>query len=123
MVDENQPEQTRIKITALRVSPSQPGNNGWNNKGHGDKKPKVIPVLPPDNIVPGEITDICYARLAARFDDHPADMRPQKAAVSVVRIKICVSVAMVCTVTPRPPFNGTLDCACADRSEEVLQWF
>lgn len=74
-----------------------------------------------DDIVPAEVTDIGNARLSTGFDQHPTDVTPVKAFVSVVRVELSVSIPVVSSVTTRPPLDGTLNCTSASKGEEVLQ--
>ena len=45
-----------------------------------------------------KVGDVGHAWLVVGFDDHPADMGPEEAMVHAIRVKIRVSIAMVCMV-------------------------
>ena len=55
-------------------------------------------MLPFDNRVLAQITDICNAWFTTRFEQHPANVRVEKAFVGVIRIEVGVGVSMVCSV-------------------------
>lgn len=80
-------------------------------------------MLPPDNLGPGQVRDVGNTGFAARLDDHPADVGVPEALVGVVGIEVGVGVAVVCAVTSRPPFDGTLDGTGAGGGKEVLEGF
>jgi hypothetical protein len=78
-------------------------------------------MLPLDDRVPGQVTDVCHARLATGLDYHPAHMGPKKSLVGIVWVEVGVGVTVVCAVAPCPPLNGTFDGPCAQCCENVLE--
>jgi hypothetical protein len=50
-------------------------------------------------------------------------MGPDQAVMSAIRVKVGVGVAMVGTVTARPPLDGTLYSASASHGQEVFERF
>jgi hypothetical protein len=78
-------------------------------------------MLPSDHLVLAKVRDVGNSGLAAGFDDHPADVGPEKAVVGTVRVEISVCVTMVGTMTTGPPLDGSLDRAGASNRKEVLQ--
>jgi len=77
--------------------------------------------LPADNLVAREVRDISDTRLAARLEDHPADMGPDQAVVGTIGVKVGVCVTMVRTVTTRPPLDRALYGACASHGQKVFE--
>jgi len=76
VVDEAQPQDTRIYVTTLRVSPSQPRDNCGKDEAHQKDEMDVVSVLESDDLILAEITDIGNARLSTGFDHHPANVTP-----------------------------------------------
>jgi hypothetical protein len=46
---------------------------------------------------------------------------PDKAVVSAIRIKVGIGVAMVSSVSARPPFDRTLDGTSTGHSQRILE--
>ena len=113
MMNETQPQHTRIHVPALGITPPNPRNKSGHDERHQQDEPQVIPVLPPNNGVLVEITNIGDPRFSAGLDDHPADMGPEEAAVCVVGVEFGIGVSVVCAVAAGPPFDGAFDCASA----------
>ena len=78
-------------------------------------------VLPADDRVPAQVADICSAGFATRLDQHPADVGPEKSAVSVIRIEFGVGVSVVRAMSTRPPFDGAFDGAGASQCEGIFK--
>ena len=96
---------TSIHITAPKVTPAKPADNGGQDEAHADDKGAVPAVLPPDDLVLVQVTDIGDTRLAAGLDEHPADVGPPEAIVGIVWIEGRVGVAVVRAVAARPPLD------------------
>jgi hypothetical protein len=117
MMDESRAHSTSVEETTLEVSPKEAGNEGRDDVAHEDQEPDVVVVLPADDPVLAEVADVGDTRLATGLDEHPTHVRPPETLVSRVRVKVGVGVAVVGTVTTRPPLDGTLDGASTSQSE------
>jgi len=113
VMDKDKSKQTRIYVPAHPVSPPVPSDKRREHHSHEKHQLEVVSMLPPDNIVLGEIAHVCYTGFTTRLDDHPADVRPKQALMGIVRVKIGVGVPVVRTMTTRPPSNGSLNSTCA----------
>jgi hypothetical protein len=118
---ETQSENSSIDIPSLCVTPKQPRDNGRHHKCHDRNQQKVISVLPFNDFILGQIANISDAGLAPWLNHHPSYMRPQEAFVGIVRIEIGVGVAMVSTVSTRPPLDRPFDGTCTCDSEKILE--
>ncbi len=118
---EAETDYTGIDTSATSVTPTVMGNEGGNGKGRDDDEDEVILVLPLDDSVLVQVSDVGDTRLATGLDEHPANMRIEKATVSIVRVKVSVGVAMMGTVTTRPPLDGAFDSTSTSEGEKVLQ--
>jgi len=45
----------------------------------------------------------------------------EETLVSIVRVKVCISVAMVSTMSTRPPLDGAFDGASTEHSKDILE--
>lgn len=121
MVDESRAHSTSIEESALEVSPKQTRNESRDDVAHEDQEPDVVVVLPSDNLVLAQVANVGDTRLATGLDEHPTHVRPPESLVSRVRVEVGVGVAMVSTMTARPPLDGTLDGACTSQSQPNLE--
>jgi len=85
---ETQPQHARIHVPTLGISPPNPQNNSGHDECHQQDEPQVIPVLPPNNGVLIEITNIGDPRFSAGLDDHPADVGPEEPGVGRCRGRV-----------------------------------
>lgn len=120
-MDKDQTKGSSEEITASPVTPEQAGNDSGNNEAEGQKESGVPAVLPLDDIVLAEITDIGDSGLSARLEQHPADMREPETVVGIVRVQLGVGVSVMGAVATRPPFNGTLHSSGSCHCENILQ--
>jgi hypothetical protein len=65
-------------------------------------------LLPAHDLVLGEVADVRATRLAARLEEHPADVGVPEPLLCVVWVEFGVGVAMMCTVATRPPLDWAL---------------
>ena len=98
VMNETQPENACINIATQGIVPEQPGDDSWNSEGNNKDHGKIIFMLPFDNRVLAQITDVRNAWLTTRFEQHPANVGVEKAFVSIIRIEVGVGVSMVCSV-------------------------
>lgn len=120
-MNDDKTNDTCVNVSTPRVVPEQPRNDGGNDETTDEDELQVPPVLPSDDGVLGEITDICGTGLSARLDKHPTDVGPVETLVGVVWVKVGVGVSVVSTVTSGPPFDRAFDCTRSGHCEEVLQ--
>ena len=109
MMDENQSQQTSIYVATHPVTPSKTSYQGWENDSHDEHQLEVVTVLPLDDIVLGQVTNVRHARLAARLQDHPTNMGPEQSFVGIIRVEVGVGVPVVSAVATGPPSDRTLD--------------
>lgn len=120
MVDEAETGRTREEEAAFEITP-QASDQGRDHKAEHDDEPHIPPVLPLDDGALAQVADVGDTGLAARLDEHPADMREEEALVRVVGIEVRVGVAVMRAVATRPPLDGAFHGAGACSSQEVLQ--
>lgn len=75
-------------------------------------------MLPPDDGVLVEVRHVCDAGFATGFEDHPADVGPEKTVVCAVGVKIGVGIAVVSAMTTTPPFDRAFDGTRTSDSED-----
>lgn len=121
VVNEEKTSGSREEEPSSPISPSKTSYDGREDESHTDDEVHVPTVLPADNLVLGEIGDIGNTGSATRLNEHPSNVRPPESLVSRVRVEVGIGVAMVSTVTTRPPFDRTFNCARSSESEEILQ--
>jgi hypothetical protein len=78
-------------------------------------------VLPPDDLVAGEVGHVGDTDLASGLDEHPSDVSPPETLVGRVRVELGVGVAVVSAVAARPPLDRALDGARAGERETKLK--
>jgi len=120
-MNKNEPRNPGKEVAALPVAPKQTRDGGRDTESKGQKQGNIPAVLPPHNLVLAQIADVGDAGLTTWFEEHPTDVGKPEALVSVVRVQVGVSVTVVGTVAPGPPFNRTLDGTSTSHSQYVLQ--
>lgn len=121
MMHKHQPQHTGIDISAPRVSPEQPRNDGRQHEAHQDDHGQIVLVLEPDDGVLAQIADVRNTRLPPGLDEHPTDVTPEEALVGVVGVEVGVGVAVMGTVATAPPLNGALDGTSTKEGQHILQ--
>ena len=121
VVDKEQTSKGAIKVTAAPVPPEIAGDDGRKEDAHEEDEGDEPVVLPADDGVAGEIGDISDTRFATGLEEHPTDVGPEEAAMGTIGIEVGVGVAMVSTVTARPPLDRALNRTCASESEKVFE--
>lgn len=71
-MDKAQTGSPSVKVAPAPVAPAETRDEGGEAKGHEEDEPQIPAVLPPDNLVLGEIRNISNTGLATRLEDHPA---------------------------------------------------
>lgn len=121
MVDEAQTSRASVEKTSYPVTPAETSDSGRNQQTNAKDEVDVPAVLPLDDLILAQVTNIRHAGLVAGLEDHPANVRVPEALVGVVRVEVGVGVPMVSTVTAGPPLDGALDCARSCHCQEVLE--
>ena len=119
-MDEAQTRCASKEEATLPVSPKR-RDGGREEESEGDDEVDVPAVLPPDDCGLAQVADVGNTGLAAGLQQHPSDVGEPEASVRVVRVELGVCVAMVRTVTTRPPLDGAFDRAAPRDGKEVLQ--
>jgi hypothetical protein len=120
VMDEEQASRTSVEVTTLPVTPTKASNDSRDDETHGEDKVDVVFVLPPHDLVLAQIADVRNTGFAARFQEHPADVRVPKSLMSVVRVEVGIGVSVVSAVATRPPLDRPLNRADASKGKNVL---
>lgn len=121
VVDKAESSGTSKEESTPPVTPTESGDESWENEAHADDEVEVPLLLPLDDLVFGEIRDVGRSDGSAGLDEHPPDVRVEEALVSVVGVEVGVGVSVVGSVASGPPLDGTLDGACTEDGKEVLE--
>lgn len=121
MVDEEEASGAGEEESAAEVAPAESSDDGREDEAHAEDEREIVAVLPLDDRVVVEVGNVGDTGTTARLDDHPAKVSPPEALLRRIRVEVCVGVAMVCAVSPRPPFHAPLDCAASSKCQEVLE--
>lgn len=122
MVDKAQTSSTSIEEATLPVTP-ECSNTGGQEEAKEEDKVDIPPVLPLHDFALAQVADISNTGTVAGLDKHPPNVREKEALVRIVRIEVCVGIAVMCTVTTGPPFDGTLNSTGSCSRKEVLKGF
>lgn len=123
MVNDRESQEACEVNAAPPVVPQQAGDGHRQEEAKNERKRKEPPVLPIRYPILFEVDCISRARPDAGFGEHPSQMRPPQATMSAVWIKVGVSVAVMSTMLPAPPPNGTLHRTSTCDGKETLQRF
>jgi len=74
MMNKYQSHDASIDISALPVTPTKPANQSGHGECHDKHEQNVVLVLPLDDRVPRQVTDVGGTGLATGLDDHPTNM-------------------------------------------------
>jgi len=74
MVHKYQSHDTSVDESTLPVTPSDTTCDGGDNKSHNEHEQNVVLVLPLDDRVPRQVTNIGDTKLATGLDEHPTNM-------------------------------------------------
>ena len=109
MVNEAETGSAGVDIASPEVTPAKVADEGREDETACEDEGAVPPVLPPNDLVPAQVTNVGDTGLATGLDEHPADMRPPETEVRIVGIERGVGVAVMRTVTTAPPFDRTFN--------------
>lgn len=109
MVNEEESASAGVEETAAPVSPTKTCNCHGHDETHDENERNVVLVLPSHYGALVEIADVRITDLASGFPEHPANVGPPEALVSVVGVEVGVRVAVMRSMAARPPSNGTLN--------------
>ena len=72
VMDEAKTSGTRVHEATRKITPAEPADSGGQDEAHAEDEGAVPAVLPPDDLVLVQVTDIGDTRLATRLDEHPS---------------------------------------------------
>lgn len=121
VVDKAKTSSSGVEETTLPVTPAKSSNKHGEQQAAPNDEVNVPPVLPPDDRVLAQVTDIGNAHLDTWLEDHPADVRPPEALMRVVGVEVGVGVTVVSTVPTRPPLDGPFNGTSPGHGQEVLK--
>lgn len=121
MVNKRQSCSSSKDETTKPITPTKTGDGHWEDETHGYDEVDIPPMLPPDDFALAQIGNISNTRLSSGLQNHPTNVRPPEALVGIVGIKFSVGVAMVSTMSSRPPSNGTFYRASASEGKEIFK--
>ena len=107
--------------TTPPVAPTETGDESGHDESHGEQKSDIVLVLPPDDLVSGQVGNVGNTDLASRLDNHPANVSPPETLVSRVRVEFGISVSVMGSMTSRPPFDRALDGTSPGHRQDVLK--
>jgi hypothetical protein len=118
LLDEENTQDTGVHEAAVPVTPAETGNQHGHDETHEEDDLEVVAVLPDDNRVFVEITDIGAANsLGVLLHEHPSEVGIHEALADGVGVLIGVGVTVVSTVVSSPPANGAFDGTATDGGE------
>jgi hypothetical protein len=119
LLDEEDAENTSVDESTLPVVPEESSDGRWENQAHEDDDLDVVLVLPDNDRVLVQVSDVGAAdALGVLLHDHPAEMAVEESLANAVRVLVGVGVAVVGAVITAPPADGTLNSTATDKSEE-----
>jgi len=121
VVDKDKSGSSGEEESTFPVTPAETSDKGGDNEAKGEEEGEVVSVLPSNDLVSRQVGDVGDSDLASWLDDHPSDVSPPEALVGRVWVELGVGVSVVSSVSPGPPFDGTLDGTGTSHGEEVLQ--
>ena len=74
VVNEAETRGTSVDIPSPEVAPTEVADKGGENEAAGKDEGTVPAVLPPDDLVLAQVTDVGNSRLVLGLDDHPAQV-------------------------------------------------
>ena len=122
MMDETQPQNAGIDISALRITPKIPRDECGDSEAHNEDQWDEILVLPLDDGTMGEVRDVRYTGSSTWFEHDPSHVRVEEPLMGVIRVKVGVGVTMVGTMATTPPLDRAFHSTCTGDSKDVLQW-
>jgi hypothetical protein len=120
--DKDKTSSTGVYISPTPIAPKQTRNDSGESKTHEEDEPDIPPVLPSDHLILAQVRDVRNAGSAPGLHDHPANVGPQEAAMSIVGVKIGICVPVMRAVSAGPPFYRTFHSTGTSGSKKILQW-
>lgn len=118
LLHEEDTQNTGVHEATVPVTPAESGNQHGHDETHEEDDLEVVAVLPDNNRVFVEITDVGAANtLGVLLHDHPSQVGVQKTLTDGVGVLFGVGVTVVSTVVPSPPANGAFDGTTTDGSQ------
>ena len=121
MVDKAKTSCAGVEESTGPITPTQSSDGHRDEQTESDDEVDVPSVLPPYNGVLAQVANIGNANLVSWLENHPTHMCPKETTVCVVRVELGVGVAVVSTVSTRPPLDGAFDGTCSGHGQEVLK--
>lgn len=115
-------EDTGVDETTHPIIPAETTDKSRENKTHGNDTLDKVSVLPDNNGVVVEVSDIGTANaLGVLLHDHPSQVRVQETLANRVGVLLGIGVTVVSTVVARPPSDGTFNSTSTDSGEVDLE--
>jgi DNA replication initiation complex subunit (GINS family) len=122
LLNEADTENASVNETTKPVIEHETTEAGGEDKTHEDDTLQVVLVLPNDDGVLVEISDIGTAStLRVLLEHHPSEVRVQEALANRVGIILSVGITVVSSVATGPPADRALDGASANGSKVDLE--
>ena len=119
LLDEEDTEDASIDESAKVVAPAETSNESGEDKAHEEDNLEIIFVLPNDDGVLVEITDIGTADpLWVLLHDHPTEVGVEQALADRVWVLVGIGVAVMGTVVTSPPASRALNGTTTNSSPE-----
>jgi len=75
VMNNNDPKETGVKASSAPVAPKVSRNGRGDDDSPNQRNREIVPILPLDNNVLAQVTDIGRSRLDSRPYEHPHDVR------------------------------------------------
>jgi hypothetical protein len=104
LLDEEDAEDTSVDQSSHPVTPTDTGNQAWEDETHEDDGLEVVAVLPDDDWVIVEIGDVSTAdTLWVLLHEHPAEVGVEETLADRVWVLVGIGVSVMCSVISGPP--------------------
>jgi hypothetical protein len=121
-LDDSHSQNTSVDVAAQEVTPAETAHKRGHDQGHGDDTLDEVAVLPDNDGVFIQISDVGAADAArVLLHDHPADVAVEKTLADGIGILIGIGVAVVRAVKAGPPSRAAFDGGRATGGEEDLE--
>lgn len=122
LLDEADTKDTTVDETAEEVAPEETTEQSREDESHEDDRLDVVAVLPDDDGVLVQVSDVGTALvLGVLLEHHPPHVRVEKTLADRVRVLFGIGVTVVSAVAGRPPSDGTFDGTGTDGGEINLE--
>lgn len=118
LVDNNETDDTRVDKAAHVVAPAETSHERGEEEAKDAQKVEVVLVLETDNGVLVQIRNVGSSlELGVLLEDHPAHVRKEETALSIVGVLVGVDKSVVGSVAVGPPLDGTLTGTATDTGQ------